>query len=215
MVIRGKKYNNVEVYKPEVSVVTGEMKERAKKIDESLKGELNKIISDFNINGLLELKGKKGKVVRLWWELGKRLSFIEKFNLDSEEKKYLWLAIYYYAGELAPGPPNERAKKSPETSHFSYCYKLGKFPKNVAMSQDWTAWVEFFDSEVIRGDIRIIEWLGKKVKENFPGGSKQNWLRELIKAIRNRFKKIDTTYWKEDRLYKELENLYKETYSKE
>ncbi|MCJ7816519.1 MAG: hypothetical protein MUP55_01555 [Candidatus Aenigmarchaeota archaeon] len=212
MEIRGNLFKNVKTYEPG-GYMTKEDKERAENIDKKIAEEFKNMESDFKKKGLLYLKGKKQKVVELWWEVGKRLSFIDEFGLDEDERRLIWVAMYYHGKNLAPGPPGKRVRRSPETSHFSYCYKLGKFPKEVALSQDWTAWSEFFDSEVIKNDTRIIEWLNKKVKDKFPGGSRQNWLRELTKVIRNRFKNIDTaSYRKKEELEKELETIFKEIY---
>ncbi len=209
--IRGKLFKNVKVYKPG-GYLTKKDKERADSIDSKLESEFKKMERDLKKKGLLALRGKRGKVVELWWEVGKRLSFIDDFNLDEDEYKLIWVAIYYHAGKLAPGPLSKRAERSPETSHFAYCYRLGKFSKDVVMSQDWTAWYEFFDSEVIRNDSRIIEWLNKKIKEEFSGGSRQNWLRKLTKAIRNSLKNTDTKYWSKEELEGRLEEIFRETY---
>ena len=73
---------------------------------------------------------------------------------------------------------SERVKRDPETSHFSYCYKLSRFPwEFVEMAGDWTSWSEFFDRKETKNDPRIIEWLGKKAKESNVSGKT-----ELVKA---------------------------------
>jgi hypothetical protein len=111
-------------------------------------------------------------------------------------------------GALAPGPLTERVRRDPETSHFSYCYKLSRFPREfVQMAGDWTSWSEFFDRKETKNDPRIIEWLGKKARESNVS-ARQNWLRPLTKAIHKEFEKRDTTVFSTEELFERLEKLF-------
>ncbi len=210
-VIEGKEYS-VNVYRAgQGKLVTDEQKKKAEQFDFFLSKKIKQIEQEMKDSGLLDLKGKRGKVNRLWYEVGKRLQFVmDSSMVAAEDREFVWRAIYDHAGKLAPGPISQRVKRDPETSHFSYCYKLSKFPwEFVDTTGDWTSWSEFFDRKETKNDPRIIEWLGKKAKESNVSG-KQNWLRPLTKAIHKCFQNKDTMVFSADELYKRLDDLFSE-----
>lgn len=197
----------VKVFKTK-RILTSDLRKQAEKFDHFLAGKMKEIEKDLENSGCLALKGKKGKVLKLWHELGKRLGFIMDTSIvPAEDREFVWRAIYDHAGELAPGPISKRVLRNPETSHFSYCYKLARFPwEFVESAGDWTSWSEFFDRSETKNDARIINWLGTKAKEIKKTGW-QNWLRPLTKKIHNEFEKKDTTVFSDDELFKILEKL--------
>ena len=209
--MEGKEYS-VNVYRAGPGkLVTDEEKKKAEQFDLFLSKKMKQIEQEMKDLGLIALKGKRGKVHRLWYEVGKRLKFVMDGSMvAAEDRDFVWRAIYDHAGKLAPGPISERVKRDPETSHFSYCYKLSKFPWGfVDITGDWTSWSEFFDRKETKNDSRIIEWLGKKANESNVSG-RQNWLRPLTKAIHKCFQNKDTTVFSADELYKRLDNLFSE-----
>jgi len=200
----------VKVYKtPPGKLVTLEEKRKAEELDSYLDKKIKDIEKEMNSKGLLKLKGKKGEVIKLWYEVGKRLNFVTDTSIVSaEDREFVWRAIYDHAEKLAPGPISQRAKRDPESSHFSYCYKLSRFPwKFVEMAGDWTSWSEFFDRRETKNDTRIIEWLGKKAMENKVSG-RQNWLRPLTKIIHKNFEKKDTTVFPSEELFQILDKIF-------
>jgi hypothetical protein len=191
-------------------LVTEEEKKKAEEFDRSLSEKMKEIQREMQESRLLELKGKKGKVLKLWYEVGKRLEFVMDTSVVvAEDREFVWRAIYDHAGALAPGPLTKRVIRDPETSHFSYCYKLSRFPwEFVEMAGDWTSWSEFFDRKETKSDPRIIEWLGKKARESNVSG-RQNWLRSLTKRIHAEFKNRDTKeVLSSAELYKELDKIF-------
>lgn len=192
-------------------LLTGELREQAERLDEFLSKKVSEIEKKMKSTGLLKLKGKKGEVVKLWYEVGRRLDFVMDTSVvAAEDREFVWRAIYDHAGELAPGPLTERVRRDPETSHFSYCYKLSRFPREfVDMAGDWTSWSEFFDRKETKNDPRIIEWLGKRGKESNVS-ARQNWLRPLTKAIHREFEKRDTTVFSVEELYERLDKIFAE-----
>ena len=125
--IEGKKYT-VNVYRTAPGkLVTDDEKKKAERLDAILAERMKKIEQEMKDTGLLILKGKRGKVHKLWHEVGKRLDFVMDTSIvAAEDREFVWRALYDHAGRLAPGPLSERAKRDPETSHFSYCYKLSR-----------------------------------------------------------------------------------------
>lgn len=204
------KAEKVKVFKTK-RLLTGELREQAERLDEFLSKKVSEIEKEMESTGFLKLKGKKGKVIKLWYEVGKRLDFITDTSMvAAEDREFVWRAIYDYAGALAPGPLTERVRRDPETSHFSYCYKLSRFPwEFVQMAGDWTSWSEFFDRKETKNDPRIIEWLGKRAKESNVS-ARQNWLRPLTKAIHKEFENRDTTVFSVKELYERLDKILAE-----
>jgi len=211
-IIEGKEYE-VEVYKMiSGKLLTRDEQEKADKFDKFLSEEILKIESEMEKKGLLELKGKRGKVLRLWYEVGIKLrQFLEVHPVDPEEKNFFFRAIYDHVEKLNPGILTKRVLRDPETSHFSYCYQLSGFTWDFVSSVgDWTSWSEFFDRKETRNDQRIIEWLGEKaLMENIR--SRQNWLRPLTKNIHKVFYKRDTSLLSKEELYKELDKIFKDS----
>jgi len=204
------KPERVKVFKTK-RLLTGELREQAKTPDEFLSKKVSEIEEEMKSTGLLKLKGKKGEVVKLWYEVGKRLDFVTDTSMvAAEDREFVWRAIYDHVRELHRGPIPERVKRDPETSHFSYCYKLSRFPREfVEMAGDWTSWSEFFDRKETKNDLRIIEWLGKKAKESNVS-ARQNWLRPLTKAIHKEFENRDTTVFSVEELYERLDKIFAE-----
>lgn len=204
------KAEKVKVFKTK-RLLTGELREQAERLDEFLSKKVSEIEKEMESTGFLKLKGKKGEVIKLWYEVGKRLDFVTDTSMvAAEDREFVWRAIYDYAGALAPGPLTERVRRDPETSHFSYCYKLSRFPwEFVQMAGDWTSWSEFFDRKETKNDPRIIEWLGKKANESNVS-ARQNWLRPLTKAIHKEFEKRDTTVFSVEELYERLDKIFAE-----
>jgi len=200
----------VKVFKTK-RLLTGQLREQAEKLDEFLSKKMKKIEEEMCKTGLLKLKGKKGDVLKLWYEVGQRLDFVMDTSIiPAEDREYTWRAIYDHASKVAPGPLTERVKRDPETSHFSYCFRLSRFPWDfVEMAGDWTSWSEFFDRKETKNDPRIIEWLGKKAKESNVSG-RQNWLRPLTKAIHKNFESKDTTIFSSEELYQRLDKIFSE-----
>lgn len=204
------KLEKVKVFKTK-RLLTGELREQAERFDEFLSKKVSGIEGEMKSAGFLKLKGKKGEVVRLWYEVGKRLDFVTDTSVvAAEDREFVWRAIYDHAPKLAPGPLTERVRRDPETSHFSYCHKLSRFPwEFVDMAGDWTSWSEFFDRKETKNDPRIIECLGKKAKE-INVSARQNWLRPLTKAIHKEFENRDTTVFSVEELYERLDKIFAE-----
>lgn len=204
------KAEKVKVFKTK-RLLTGELREQAERLDEFLLKKVSEIEKKMKSTGFLKLKGKKGEVVKLWYEVGKQLDFVTDTSVvTAEDREFVWRAIYDHAGALAPGPLTERVRRDPETSHFSYCYKLSRFRwEFVDMAGDWTSWSEFFDRKETKNDPRIIEWLGEKAKESNVS-ARQNWLRPLTKAIHREFEKRDTTVFSVEELYERLDKIFAE-----
>lgn len=212
-IIGGKETPNIKVYKTN-RPLTKKLREQADDLDLFLHKTMAKIINEMKKQGLLKKKGKSG-VLELWYQVGKQLDFVmDPSIVPGEDRKFVWRALYDHAGPLHNGPIPVRVERSPLTSHFRYCYLIAsqfdwEFVKSAG---NWTAWVEFLDSPVIHSDKRIIEWLGSKQSDII--GTKQEWVRELAKAIRRKFDNKITSVFDDDELYQQLDEMYDKIVSK-
>lgn len=203
----------VKIYKSK-HLVTHADKEQAEKLDFFLEEKMKEISREMKEKGLLKLKGKKG-VLKLWYEIGKRLSFVMDRNIVPEDdREFIWQALYDHAGDLHPG---KSRMDRPKTNYFRYCSLIAQFEWDFVKLSDWTSWVEFLDSKRIREDRRIIEWLLNRSKEKpsqkwieFTKGAKQDWIRRLTKPIRHRFKRRATTELLDEELFSELDDIFDE-----
>ena len=216
-VLGGVSKDRVPVYKS-ARPVTRDAQERAAKLDALLAEKMGAIEKEMRNESLLDLKGKAG-VLKLWYEVGRKLSFLEEVEVTPpEDFKYVWRALYDHAGELLPGPGKSRAERY-ENSHFRYCAQVARFDWAFAEAAgDWTSWVEFLDSASMRDDERIIDWLRvhsteKPAKDwrRFMQGARQDWFRKLARAIRNRFRNRQTKDILSDtELHSELDEVFAE-----
>jgi hypothetical protein len=203
----------IKIYKSK-HLVTQAEKAQAERLDKFLEDKMTKIAEEMKENGLLKLKGKSG-VIKLWYEVGKRLSFVmDKTIVSEDDREFIWQALYDHAKELHPG--KSRVER-PESNYFHYCYLVAQFEWEFVSLGDWTSWVEFFDSKRIREDRRIIEWLTLRSREKSSGkwtqftkGSRQDWIRKLTKPIRHRFQKRATTELSDEELFSELDEIFNE-----
>jgi len=211
--IRGEKCEGVEKYRSEKFPITQEEIRLADKNDKILEDGIKKIEDELKNLGYIKLKGKKGDAIRLWYEVGVRLKpFLDSIDVNSDDRKFLFRAVYDHTVELSPGSPTKRANDTPETSHFSYCCKLAAFSWDfVNHAGDWTTWSELFDSELFRTDKRLIEWLATKQNEK-SRISQQKWLRPLTIKIRNELKDYITTEFTNKELYEKLDKIYEKTH---
>ncbi len=200
----------VKVYRTE-GLLTKEEKVRAEALDEVIQRRMGELIAELEKTGLIDRVGGND-TLELWYTVGKGLDFVDDPHLVSpSDEKYVWRAIYDHAGPLHAGTIPKRARERPLTSHFRYCYLLGKFDwEFVESGGTWTTWSEFFDSKPIREDNRIIAWLGRIQDRRTEG--LQNWIRPLNRAIRNEFRDMDTGVFNDRELKEKLEAVYRRVY---
>jgi len=206
--IGGKRYDNVKVYRS-TTLVTSEAARRAKELDLVLEKKMREIESDMQRCELLRLKGKRG-VLRLWYEVGKALSFVDDVEVEpADDRIYVWRALYDHAGELIPSKPGQRASELVR-NHFRQCYQLGRLEWSfVKQAGTWSAWKDFFENKRVRNDERIIRWLIERSKKGPPRPVKR-WLRKLTRGVNSRFLTRDTTVLSDDELMAELDEVYRE-----
>jgi len=220
-IIFGGKKTLAKIYKSDSQrPLTRSAMDKANELDDLIKRKMRDIENEMEKRGLLALKSRRG-VLKLWYEVGKRLSFVETTDLVvAEDRKFIWRALYDHAGGLTPTPPhpgpdrplNRRADEP--RNHFRYCYLIAKKFRNfdfVESVGDWSSWIDLLDSPTIQNDERILEWIASK-QQGSSEDSRVDWLRKIINGIRHQFPAAgamtDTSVFTERELIEKLESMH-------
>lgn len=212
------------VYKSARGVITTTDKELADRNDAKLKRKFRAIEAAMLKRDLLRLK-KTRNVLRLWWELGRRLSFLRKIDVgDERDRIWLWRACYDHCGQLNPGKDGKlsvRAQGRLKNSHFRYAELLGRLDWGTAEAIGlWDSWSGICDSECFQNDDRFVNWLDDRITKPKSFVSRllkarkhQDLFRDLAKRIRHRFKKMDTSVLSQKELFARLDKVADEALS--
>ena len=198
----GKK-TRVKTYISDISPLPGNLRRKADENDEMIRTKIHEIERELDDLGLFKLKGRHG-VIKLWYEFGSRLGFIDDMNLSSSARQHIWHAIYDHTEKLYD-------KTEPTPSRFwyyeiSYSYRIGKFDWDfVKTAGTWRDWIDFLDSTALREDPRIIEWIASLQKRE---SMRTDFLRILRRAISGKFRNTVTSELSEDVLYQALNEIF-------
>ncbi len=199
----------VKSYISDISPLPGHLRRKADENDEMIKSKVHKIEEDLEGLGLFNFKGKTG-VLKLWYEFGSRLKFIENMNLSSSAKQHIWRAIYDHTKKLydKTEPIPKRLKDRPMYNDIKYSFQISKFDwAFVRTAGSWRTWVDFLDSTVMREDHRIIQWIASIQEKT---SLKTGFLRILRRAISEKFRNTITSELSETDLYRTLNEIYEE-----
>ncbi len=145
MAILFKKENGETVYK---GLVNSEEKKKADELHKYLVTEIPAL------EKRLQERYAAGNV-EFWYSFGKALrEIVEKYAINTEERRYLWQAI----ANLAASKVSARKDRSGERVNYEYFYKLAEFPIAQIKKINWSEWSTFFDSVSIRREARSFEW---------------------------------------------------------
>lgn len=205
-------------YKSARGAVTAIDKDLANRNDAEIEQRFREIEAEFEKRNLLELK-KTHRVIKLWWELGRRLDFLEKMAVgDERDRIWLWRACYDHCGKLNPsreGKLSVRARQRLKNSHFRYAVLLGRLDwETVEAIGLWDSWSGMCDSECFQNDDRFVDWLRERAHEPrspvariLAAKKHQDLFRALAKQVRQRFKKMDTRVLTNHELFAELDRV--------
>ncbi|MBI2429234.1 MAG: hypothetical protein HYV29_10660 [Ignavibacteriales bacterium] len=206
-VINSNEYKNIEVFKSDKVTLTTIEERNARDLDNYLHDLFKRLKNKLDDDNILSLKKKSG-VIKLWYMVGKELQFIDNPTIiDPSDKKYIWKALWYHAGELTPGEMKSRAGTIRD--HFFYCYRIAKYDEDFVLAAgNWRTWGEFFDSPILSND-KVLLWFEKKIPD-IKKLNLKNWLRDFIKLIRNEFQNIDMSFLTSDEIQNKLEIIFSE-----
>lgn len=213
-VIGGQEFTDVKIYLSDKDTITKTERQRAEQLDAFLHETMRNTIKEARRRGLLKLKGNPG-VLPLWYFVGEQIAaFIDSPDIvSSEDRKFVWRALWDHADELAPGERDRKSRKAGlARDHWRYCYLVYKKSRgSLAQAQGagaWRAWVEFIDRVEIRNDDRILDWF-EKVVERAPS---RDWLRTLTKAIHQEFDNVYTSVFTRKELESRLERIWAKSF---
>lgn len=195
----------VKTYISDISPLPGYLRRKADENDEMIKTRIREIESELDDLGLFRLKGKPG-VLKLWYEFGSRLDFIDDMNLSSSARKQIWHAIHDHTEKLY-----DKTESIPSRFWYNeirYSYHIGRLDWSfVETAGTWRTWIDFLDSTALSEDPRIIEWIASlQTREPM----KTNFLRILRRAISEKFRNTVTSELSEEVLYQVLNEIYEE-----
>lgn len=194
---------NIKTLRSSVVPLTPELEERAYKLDSYLNSKIPAIEKELIEAGLLDetmLKPGSSKSrgdVLLWHALGCKLSAVcdEQGITSVRERRWLWEAIEkIHATERI-----KRAGRTRTRQHFEYCYRISKFPIELAKQLNWGEWVYFFDSNTVREEQRVDKWLMALVER----GEKidRSTFRTFTQRLNKRLQKLDTSVLSNEELF--------------
>jgi len=190
--------------------------ELAKKYDEKLRKNIEKLTRLLQKKGFFEMKNKMKK----WYMLGKGLQFLDKIELRLKcdpNRENTWRALYDIAPHLAPKRtmPTDKERAIGKRNHFYVCYLLGKMEWEKIKHLTWANWNEIYMSftpKMWNDADRLLEWIMARASTS--KGLPRNRLRVVLKALRRAIgerSKIsrDTTLLSTNELYKLLDEELK------
>jgi len=180
----------------------------AHELDSLLSRRIPEIERELAVADLIPSNGESGRrgSTELWWTLGRKLAPIvdNKRLVKPSEQQLVWDAIKIYAS-----PRILRSDRGSTRIHLEYCYRLGKFPWDLAEQMHWDDWVFYFDSKSLRRERRIDRWLTEQI--GWIRMLSREQFRDLAKNLNARFKDKDTEVFTSRELFaicnKELADL--------
>jgi len=195
------------------SHLTAELEKQAKALDKYLERKIPEIEKELISEGLLpkiaranDRKQSKG-VVLLWHALGTKLRAICQHEeiTGRRERRWLWEAIEKnYSTQRI-----RRVARGRTRVHFEYCYRLSGQPLEFAEQVTWSEWVYFFDSRIVREELRIDDWLRTLVTQ----GQKidRKTFRQFVQHLNKRVRDLDTSELSQGELFLIYGTVWKET----
>jgi hypothetical protein len=178
--------------------------EEAERLDRTLRTEVRDLEMSLVEKGLLaELPNESATsagrgAVALWHALGVGLREIADRHLltGPRERRWLWEAIE----KRHASPRVLRAGRGRNRNHFEYCFRLSRFPIELANQLQWSEWVYFFDSRTVREEQRIDDWLVQRLRG--PGRISRAEFRRFSEALNARLRTLDTSVLSNGELFR-------------
>lgn len=189
---------------------TPQMQQAAEELDTYLQKRISSLERHLASAGLLQApgQGKTGRGgVKLWYAVGKSLSHIveERDIRGARYRRWLWEAIT----NLHASDAIKRAERGRTRMHFEYCYRLARFPEEVAERMNWGEWVYFFDSLTVRGEARADDWLRRTITSQ-PEMDRRTF-RRFAEALNRVVRKKDTSVLSNEELSALYQSVWEAT----
>lgn len=195
------------VYISASGAVTDSDKDRADKINQTLKRSIKHLESEWIKKRMLTKGGVKKDTLRIWYELGEVLRKIsEKYGIvGTTDEPFFWQVIYEYVSpRVQKNPPPKRSSEW-KRNHFRLCSLMASRSWDEVKSVGtWSVWRDIFDNSKLLEDDRVFEWVVDTIKRSGVGHKE---LRPFIHSTRKRLKKIDTSILSDSELLSKLQEV--------
>jgi len=162
----------------------------ADKFDISLGKTIKEIEGLLLRNKVISKKNKKKDPLLVWYTVGKNINkFLEKHSIISGEERIFWDFLYGRSSIIHKGIPVYKISKN--RNDFRTASLLAKYPYRIVKKVGpWALWREILGYEVFLKDKRILDFI---IEELIKFPRTRDNARPFLKAVANKFKKIDTS----------------------
>lgn len=149
-------------------------------------------------------KDKKKDPLLAWYTIGKNINeFLKRCPVAKEEENIFWKFLYGRSILLHKSIPTHRISKN--RNDFRTASLLAKHPyETIKKVGPWALWREILGYEIFLKDKRILDFT---IKYLIKHRGTRDEARPLLKAVANRFKKIDTSVLTDNELSQKLEPM--------
>jgi hypothetical protein len=193
--------------------MSADLRTQAERLDSRLHREVRQLEARLADEGLLGEAGGQADAAKskgsaaLWYEVGVELGRLamEASVKGVRERRWIWEAIE----NLHATDRIKRASRGRTRTHFEYCYRLAQFPREIAVSMNWSEWVYFFDSLTVREEPRADEWLRDRIWSARVLDRRS--FRRFTENLNRRIRKMDTSVLSKQELFELYDQLWKST----
>jgi len=201
--IRPRNKENRIKYKSSKSILTPNDIAEADSFDNKLNDAIDLIEKVLLDRNLLSERGGKKDPLLIWHIIGTEINrFLEKNHLNRDDEIYFWENLYNRSVLINKSVPKN--KISLARNDFKTASILAKYSfEYINKVGPWALWREILSYKVFQ-DKRIFKWLIRKLIK-MP--RTRDEARPLLKAIADRFKRIDTFILNKKELLIKLEEI--------
>lgn len=189
-------------YKSSKFILTPKDIKKANDFDLKLKKTIENVEQFLEKKGVLAKKNKKNSLF-IWHTIGKKIEDFMKINkIDKNEEKYFWVQFYNYSNLI-----NKRTEYKTSLSRNDYksAVLLSKFPlKTLEKVGPWSMWRDILIYKVLINDERLMKYVVDYLTKNKKTVHES---RPFLKAINERFKKMETTLLSDSILSKKIKEI--------
>lgn len=197
---------HVTEYKSSKFILTPDDINKANDFDKKLKKTIENMETLLIKKRVATSKQSKHLSLFVWHSVGKKIeNFMKTNKIEKHDEKYFWFQFYNYSKLI-----NKRSKYKVAISRndFKTAVLLSKYPlKTLEMVGPWSMWRDILIYKILVNDERLMNYVIKyliKNKKSVHGS------RPFLKAINERFRKMETTMLSDRELckkYKEISPL--------
>lgn len=192
---RGQKSNETRYRSSKVILTPQDIKE-ADKFDDKLNRSIDEIEKILLKKDVLSKKSHKKDPLQAWYIIGTHINkFLKNNKLATEDENLFWENLYGRSKLINKKVPS--SKVSLTRNDFKTASLLARYPFGYINKVGlWALWREIIIYRVFQ-DKRILAWVIQKLIQS---PRTRDQARPLLKAVANRFKRIDTTFLNKEEL---------------